>query len=497
MRAIVVMFDTLNRRFLPPYGCDWTHAPNFARLARRTATFDNSYVCSMPCMPARREFHTARPNFLHRSWGPMEPFDDSVPAMLRDQGVSTHLISDHYHYWEAGGCTYHTLYNTWEFMRGQEGDPWKGQVARPSRPDAVGQNAFTDRWHDQDRINRAFIRNEEDFPQARTFNTGIDFIRRNAAEDNWLLHVETFDPHEPYYSPRKYKDLYAEHYDAYRGALFDWPDYAPVKETPEEVAHVRHEYASLLSMCDAKLGDVMDVMDEHDMWKDTMLIVWTDHGFMLSEHDFWGKCWQPFYNEIAHTPFFVWDPRCQVAGERRDALVQPALDLGPTLLRLFGLDPTDDMLGADLAQTVATDAAVRDAGVYGLHGHHVNVTDGRYVYMRAPAQPENAPLFEYTLMPTHMRAPFAVDELQAGVALTEPLSFTKGCPVLRIPGRAWTQPFRWPTMLFDLAEDPAQQHPIEDAKLEQRMIDILIAQMQRCDAPPEQYQRLGLDAPTA
>ncbi len=241
----------------------------------------------------------------------------------------------------------------------------------------------------------------------------------------------------------------------------------------------------------------MDVMDELDMWKDTMLIVWTDHGFMLSEHDFWGKCWQPFYNEIAHTPFFVWDPRCRVAGERRDALVQPALDLGPTLLRLFGLDPTDDMLGADLAQTVATDAAVRDAGIYGLHGHHVNVTDGRYVYMRAPAQPENAPLFEYTLMPTHMRAPFAVDELQAGVALTEPLSFTKGCPVLRIPGRAWAQPFRWPTLLFDLAEDPAQQHPIEDAKLEQRMIDILIAQMQRCDAPPEQYQRLGLDAPTA
>ena len=103
MKAIVVMFDSLNRHMLPPYGCDWTHAPNFRRLVERTVTFDRSYICSMPCMPARRDLHTGRPNFLHRSWGPLEPFDDSVPGMLRENGVSSHLISDHYHYWEAGG----------------------------------------------------------------------------------------------------------------------------------------------------------------------------------------------------------------------------------------------------------------------------------------------------------------------------------------------------------------------------------------------------------
>jgi hypothetical protein len=37
MKAIMAMFDSLNRRFLPPYGCDWIHAPNFERLARRDA----------------------------------------------------------------------------------------------------------------------------------------------------------------------------------------------------------------------------------------------------------------------------------------------------------------------------------------------------------------------------------------------------------------------------------------------------------------------------
>ena len=66
---------------LPPYG-GGVHAPNFTRLAERCVTFDNCYVGSMPCIPARRELHTGRYNFLHRSWGPLEPFDDLMPALL-------------------------------------------------------------------------------------------------------------------------------------------------------------------------------------------------------------------------------------------------------------------------------------------------------------------------------------------------------------------------------------------------------------------------------
>lgn len=66
MKCIMVMFDSLNRHMISPYGCDWTHTPNFARLAKKTVTFDKSYVCSMPCMPARRDLHTGRPSFIHR-----------------------------------------------------------------------------------------------------------------------------------------------------------------------------------------------------------------------------------------------------------------------------------------------------------------------------------------------------------------------------------------------------------------------------------------------
>ena len=46
-------------------------------------------------------------------------------------------------------------------------------------------------------------------------------------------------------------------------------------------------------------------MDQYDLWEDTMLIVNTDHGFLLGEHGWWGKTVMPMYDEIAHTPLYL------------------------------------------------------------------------------------------------------------------------------------------------------------------------------------------------
>ena len=94
MKTVFVLFDSLNRHMLEPYGGRRIATPNFARLARRTTTFDNHYVGSLPCMPARRDMQTGRLNFLHRSWGPMEPFDNSFPELLYGSGCYSHLVTD-------------------------------------------------------------------------------------------------------------------------------------------------------------------------------------------------------------------------------------------------------------------------------------------------------------------------------------------------------------------------------------------------------------------
>lgn len=508
MKAIVVMFDTLNRQFLPPYGAQGIHAPNFERLASHTVQFDNCYGGSMPCMPcmpARREMHTGRYNFLHRGWGPLEPFDDSVPQMLGEAGVYTHLVTDHQHYWLDGGATYHPRFRSFEFFRGQEGDEWKGHVADPDLTNVTPYASNRD-LRRQDVVNRQYMIDESDHPQTQTFDAGLHFIDVNKDDDDWMLQIETFDPHEPFFSYEQYHDLYRKEGAGTGvtpdGVDFDWPDYKPVTETPEQITHLRERYSALLSMCDASLGRVLDAMDENDMWHDTMLIVCTDHGLLLGEHEWLGKNVPPFFDETIHTPLFVWDSRAQQAGTRNDALVQ-TIDFGPTLLDYFGQQLTPSMQGRPLSDVMGTPETVdavegataadpiRDGALFGIHGGHVNVTDGRYVYMRSCATDDNMPLSEYTLMPTNMRGRFSVETL-AHAELVPALPFTKGLSVLRVPAIAATNPRPFGTMLFDLHTDPGQKSSLVDDELELRMAELLVRLMRESDAPDEQYARLGL-----
>ena len=336
-RCVVVMYDTLCRHFLPNYGNEWVIAPNFERLAKQSIQFENFYVGSMPCMPARREMHTGRYNFLHRSWGPLEPFDDSMPSILHDNGVHSHKVTDHLHYWEDGGATYHQRYTTFDLVRGQEGDKWKGDVEKLRDP-----SYGAERWSElqrlnnqkQDNINRDYMDKAELQPQYKTFDLGLEFINRNKDVDKWFLQIETFDPHEPFFTQEEFQKLYPHEYD---GPPFDWPPYREVREDDQTVEHIRYMYAALVTFCDQQLGRVLDIFDEHNLWKDTMLLVNTDHGLLMGEHDWWAKVVTPFFQEIAHIPFWAYDPRNPKEVDKKSNALAQTIDIGPTILDYFDI----------------------------------------------------------------------------------------------------------------------------------------------------------------
>jgi hypothetical protein len=152
------------------------------------------------------------------------------------------------------------------------------------------------------------------------------------------------------------------------------------------------------------------------------------------------------------------------------------------------------MQGVPLRDTIASDAPIRQAALFGMFGAHVNATDGRYVYMRAPVAADNGPLCHYTLMPAHMTRPFDLPDLQ-DIEIAGPFSFTKGCRLMRIRSTPWIDAHAYGTMLFDLHTDPKQERPLQDSTIEATMIDHLLRLMQWNDAPPEQYQRLELSCP--
>jgi arylsulfatase A-like enzyme len=504
MRCIYLLFDSLNLRALSCYG-GGDPTPNFDRLAARAVTFDRHYIGSMPCMPARRDMHTGRLNFLHRSWGPLEPFDNSFPELLKAHDVYSHLVSDHYHYFEDGGATYHSRYTTWDFIRGQEADPWIAMVKPPLErfrehyhpvqiDDARGGFRF------QNLINRTQIVDEADFPSVKCFDQGLGFLRANKDTDNWLLQIETFDPHEPFVAPARLRDRFKT---AYQGPILDWPRYKRVDESAEEIAELNANYRALVALCDEQLGRVLDVMDESDMWSDTCLILTTDHGFLLSEHDWWGKNCAPFYNEIANIPLFVHHPEHALrAGQRINALTTN-VDIMPTMLDVFGAPLPEHVSGKSLLGLMRGEHAGHQAILYGIFGGAINITDGRYTYFRYPADMEALPLNEYTMMPTHMHCRFSPEELR-GATLAEPFAFTKGVPVMRIPSIASSViPPRQgvgmsdtTTVLFDLETDPTQRAPIDDHDVEARLCAEIRRIMGAHDAPLELYDRFDLPCPT-
>ena len=94
MRTVLVLMDTLNRRYLKTYDENAVGiTPNIDRFSRDCVIYDSHYIGSAPCMPARRDIFTGRMQFLERGWGGIEPFDITLPQVLRENGAVsyTHL----------------------------------------------------------------------------------------------------------------------------------------------------------------------------------------------------------------------------------------------------------------------------------------------------------------------------------------------------------------------------------------------------------------------
>ena len=102
------------------------------------------------------------------------------------------------------------------------------------------------------------------------------------------------------------------------------------------------------------------------------------------------------------------------------------------------------------------------------------------------------PVYEYTLMPTHMRRMFSPDEL-GNVELAGPFSFTKGCRVMKIEAvDRMGDTTEFGSALYDLEADPGQEMKLDDERIISRMRNAIRQDMDANDAPGELYERLGL-----
>lgn len=493
MRTITILMDSLNRRYLSAYGNEWVKTPNIDRLVEKSVKFNNHFAGSLPCMPARRELWTGRYNFLETPWSPLQPYDICFTHQLQKQkGTYTHLISDHYHYWEVNGTGYELVFDTWEFVRGQEGDPWRPMVVKPNTPeipDGIGRSSTYGKLYTQDWVNRNFMDSEKDtdYPTVKCFEKAIEFLDINHEADNWHLHLEVFDPHEPFHCPEDYVKLYGDTWDKF---YYDWPNYAPVdeeKEGKEAIDHIRKRYAACVTRADRWLGKLLDAMDKNNMWEDTAIVLTTDHGYMLGEHNYWAKNYMFDYEQIAKIPLIIYHPKVSDTPKVINSLTA-TIDIPLTILEMHEVAPMENVHGKSLMHLLEEDSQHHKWLLYGYFGKDVSITNGEITYTRQPL--DDSIVHNHTAMPfDYQCSPDKYHNAEMGKFLT----YTN-MPVYRLEEKSFKH-HNAPNhnLIYNIKEDPNQLSPIEDRKLEDKLTKQMVQMLDEVDAPECQYVRLGLN----
>jgi arylsulfatase A-like enzyme len=346
------------------------------------------------------------------------------------------------------------------------------------------------------------FRDKEDFFGPKVMRATADWLEANHAHPRFFLHVDCFDVHEPFHIPEPYRSMYT---DGDPDEFNPWPPYGRVDDPerglgPEELQWVRAQFAGKLTMVDAWLGRVLDALDRYRLWERTAVIVTTDHGHYLGEHNRIGKPGSPMWHTLCHVPLLAWLPGGPRNGRRVAATTQ-TVDLHATVLDLLGLERPARTHSRSLAPLLRGEAEEhRPHAVYGYASMRVGVTSGGWTLLR-DQDPAAAPAHWYTHQVEHMntrsagarrRRPFEFPDLKAG-------RFIPGLetPVWRMPAGshevANLAPPR-PDLLYHNPTDPGQERDLaaERPEVVRELERVLREHARSLWAPEEQLARLRL-----
>ncbi|MCA9137792.1 MAG: sulfatase, partial [Planctomycetales bacterium] len=188
-------------------------------------------------------------------------------------------------------------------------------------------------------------------------------LMRTYRDKPFFLGVGFFRPHTPYVAPKKYFDMYPlESISlpyAPPGDRDDIPTAAfahncPIPNynlDPLTLRKARQAYYACVSFIDAQVGRLIAALDQLDLTDDTIVVLWSDHGYHLGEHNgIWQK--RTLFEQSAKSPLII-----RVPGASGNAVacrhVVEFVDIYPTIVAAAGLHGPDDLSGRDLGPLLA------------------------------------------------------------------------------------------------------------------------------------------------
>ena len=322
--------------------------PNMNKLAREGTVFLNAYCQQAVCNPSRASVITGlRPDTLEvwdlkTHFRKHHPDIVTLPQYFKQHGYYTQSFGKILHgqgapstdppSWSAEPIWDHCTKREQYVLPENRPDEKSGKQAAAECAD-VPDEAYID-----GKVAARAVRKIEELSENnRTFLLAVGFRK----------------PHLPCSAPRKYWDLYERRIfengnwpalDRPKGgpdiALHNWKElrgYTDIPNIgivpPDKAAEVRHGYYAATSYTDAQIGKLIDALDRFGVRKNTIICLWSDHGFHLGEHTIW--CKTSNYEFDARVPLILSAPE-KKKGQVCRRLVE-LVDIYPTLVELAGL----------------------------------------------------------------------------------------------------------------------------------------------------------------
>jgi len=354
------------------------HTPNFDRLAKRGVSFTNAHSPSTVCNPSRTAIMTGlRPSTTGvynngQWWRPALPDVVTMPEHFRTNGYNVH---------GGGKIFHHTLGNNppdlWdEYFAQVQDTAWHYDYPVPGQHVAKKgihwPEGFPLNQIENVRLGKRPPANYREFDwgpldkvdletgDGQMVKWALDFIEE-PHEKPFFLAAGIYRPHLAWYAPREYFDQYRLEEIALpvlnENDLDDVPpvgramaearraDFELVKKTGKYREAVQ-AYLASISFADALVGRLLDALDRSDYARNTIVVLWSDHGWHLGEKGAWHK--RTLWERATHVPFLVAAPSVTAPGSTCKRPVN-LIDIYPTLVDLCGLQAKPELDGLSLA----------------------------------------------------------------------------------------------------------------------------------------------------
>ncbi|MEM6364254.1 MAG: sulfatase [Planctomycetota bacterium] len=360
--------------------------PNIDRLARRGVCFTNGHTAGVFCAPSRAAIFSGQyasttgcynsPNyFVHH------PEIESLQTSFAKAGYTTLGAGKLFHH-PAGAIdqrdwTDFFLRNQFQLEGGWALESWSSDTPVPQ--------PFPASVYNQGKVitGGLFLEwgaipndQEEQMADSIRANWAVEQLARKH-DKPFFLACGFYAPHYPNYCPQKYFDLYDR--DAIETPAFKADDLA---DLPDKVRKQRqnrkklhydrlvamgawkdalHGYLACTSYADAMVGRILDALDASPYANNTVVVLWSDHGYHLGEKGQWGK--HTLWERTSNVPF-VWSGPGIAEGVRTNVTAS-LIDIYPTLVEQCDLSkPRQTLEGTSLASTLINPEEAEDRNVY-------------------------------------------------------------------------------------------------------------------------------------